>query len=115
MGLGVPAAKVAREQPGKRPVAVMCADCIAMALMKRPFAANGGERYFGTKLAYDHSGSRRRAHYCAKYRKKFPAIEIDEECIMAMGNRAIWAILWVIGIPLPILVVLYFLTGGGCS
>jgi hypothetical protein len=34
---------------------------------------------------------------------------------MAMGNRAIWAILWVIGIPLPILIVLYFLTGGGCG
>jgi len=34
---------------------------------------------------------------------------------MAMGNRAIWAILWVIGIPLPILIVLYFLTGGGCN
>jgi hypothetical protein len=23
--------------------------------------------------------------------------------------------LWVIGIPLPVLVVLYFLTGGGCG
>jgi hypothetical protein len=31
-----------------------------------------------------------------------------------MGNRAVWAILWVIGIPLPVLLVLYFLTGGGC-
>lgn len=26
-----------------------------------------------------------------------------------------WAILWLLGIPLPILIVLYFLTGGGCS
>jgi hypothetical protein len=34
---------------------------------------------------------------------------------IVMGNRAIWAILWVIGIPLPILLVLYFLTGGGCN
>jgi hypothetical protein len=34
---------------------------------------------------------------------------------MAMGNRAMWAILWVIGIPLPILIVLYYLTGGGCA
>jgi hypothetical protein len=34
---------------------------------------------------------------------------------MAMGNRAMWAILWVIGIPLPVLIVLYYLTGGGCG
>lgn len=34
---------------------------------------------------------------------------------MSMGNRAFWAFLWVIGIPLPLLVVLYFLTGGACS
>lgn len=34
---------------------------------------------------------------------------------MAMGNRAIFAFLWVIGIPLPILVVIYLLTGGGCG
>ena len=34
---------------------------------------------------------------------------------MGMGNRAVWAMLWVIGIPLPILVVLYLLTGGGCQ
>lgn len=33
---------------------------------------------------------------------------------MAMGNRAFWALLWVIGIPLPVLVVLYLLFGGGC-
>lgn len=26
-----------------------------------------------------------------------------------------WALLWLLGVPLPILVVLYFLTGGGCS
>ena len=32
---------------------------------------------------------------------------------MSMGNRAISAILWVIGVPLPVLIVLYFLTGGG--
>jgi hypothetical protein len=30
-----------------------------------------------------------------------------------MGNRLFWAFLWVIGIPLPILVVLYMLFGGG--
>lgn len=36
------------------------------------------------------------------------------DCVMAMGNRAIWALLWVLGIPLPILVIAYFLTGGGC-
>jgi hypothetical protein len=32
-----------------------------------------------------------------------------------MGNRAFWAILWVLGVPLPLLLVLYFLTGGGCN
>lgn len=32
-----------------------------------------------------------------------------------MGNRAFWAILWVLGVPLPLLLVLYFLTGGGCT
>lgn len=37
------------------------------------------------------------------------------EQIMSMGNRAIWAGLWVIGIPLPILVILYLVTGGGCN
>lgn len=34
---------------------------------------------------------------------------------MSMGNRAFWALLWVIGIPLPILIVLYLLTGGSCG
>lgn len=38
-----------------------------------------------------------------------------KERAMAMGNRAMWAILWVIGIPLPVLIVLYYLTGGGCA
>ena len=28
-----------------------------------------------------------------------------------MGNRLFWAMLWVIGIPLPILFVLYMLFG----
>ena len=32
-----------------------------------------------------------------------------------MGNRAMWALLWVIGVPLPILIILYYLTGGGCA
>ncbi|QDU28721.1 hypothetical protein ETAA8_38260 [Anatilimnocola aggregata] len=32
-----------------------------------------------------------------------------------MGSKAIWAFFWVIGVPLPVLIVLYFLTGGGCS
>jgi hypothetical protein len=35
--------------------------------------------------------------------------------VMSMGNRAVWAMLWVIGIPLPILIILYMLTGGGCN
>jgi len=26
-----------------------------------------------------------------------------------------WAVLWLLGVPLPILLVLYFLTGGGCN
>lgn len=30
-----------------------------------------------------------------------------------MGNRLFWAMLWVIGIPLPILFVLYMIFGGG--
>lgn len=34
---------------------------------------------------------------------------------MGMGNRAVWAGLWVLGIPLPILLVLYLVTGGGCG
>lgn len=34
---------------------------------------------------------------------------------MSMGNRAVWAMLWVLGIPLPILLVLYLITGGGCG
>jgi hypothetical protein len=34
---------------------------------------------------------------------------------MGMGNRAIWATLWVLGIPLPVLLVIYLLTGGGCG
>jgi hypothetical protein len=28
-----------------------------------------------------------------------------------MGNRLFWAALWVIGIPLPIVAILYFLFG----
>jgi hypothetical protein len=34
---------------------------------------------------------------------------------MAIGKRAVFALLWVIGIPLPILLIIYLLTGGGCS
>jgi len=30
-----------------------------------------------------------------------------------MGNRLFWAMLWVIGIPLPVLVILYLIFGGG--
>jgi len=26
-----------------------------------------------------------------------------------------WAVLWLLGIPLPVLLVLYLLTGGGCQ
>jgi len=26
-----------------------------------------------------------------------------------------WALLWLLGVPLPVLIVLYFLTGGGCG
>jgi hypothetical protein len=26
-----------------------------------------------------------------------------------------WAILWLLGVPLPILILLYVLTGGGCN
>ncbi|HEV7223550.1 MAG TPA: hypothetical protein VGN42_12665, partial [Pirellulales bacterium] len=26
-----------------------------------------------------------------------------------------WAVLWLLGVPLPILLVLYLLTGGGCN
>lgn len=32
-----------------------------------------------------------------------------------MGGRAFWALLWVIGIPLPVVLVLYMIFGGGCS
>ncbi len=34
---------------------------------------------------------------------------------MSMSNRAVWAFLWVIGVPLPVLILLYLLTGGGCT
>lgn len=34
---------------------------------------------------------------------------------MAMGNRAIFALLWVLGIPLPILVIAWLFFGGGCG
>jgi hypothetical protein len=30
-----------------------------------------------------------------------------------MSSRLFWAFLWVIGIPLPIVVILYMLFGGG--
>jgi len=32
-----------------------------------------------------------------------------------MGNRLIWAVLFVIGVPLPVLAIIYLLTGGGCG
>jgi hypothetical protein len=41
--------------------------------------------------------------------------QIHRSITVSMGNRAIWAFFWVIGVPLPVLVVLYFLTGGGCG
>jgi hypothetical protein len=31
-----------------------------------------------------------------------------------MGNKMFWALLWVIGIPLPVVVILYMIFGGGC-
>jgi len=31
---------------------------------------------------------------------------------IVMGGRMFWAALWVIGIPLPIVLILYFLFGG---
>ena len=34
---------------------------------------------------------------------------------MGMGNRGIWALLWVLGVPLPVLVIAYLLLGGGCQ
>ena len=34
---------------------------------------------------------------------------------MGMANRGIFALLWVIGIPLPIVAILYFFFGGGCG
>jgi hypothetical protein len=38
-----------------------------------------------------------------------------KEFAMAMGNRAIFALLWVLGIPLPILVIAWLFFGGGCG
>jgi hypothetical protein len=32
-----------------------------------------------------------------------------------MGNRAFFALLWIIGIPLPIVAILYMITNGGCG
>ena len=26
-----------------------------------------------------------------------------------------WAVLWLLGVPLPVLLVIYLLTGGGCN
>lgn len=34
---------------------------------------------------------------------------------MSTGKKSIFALLWIVGIPLPILVIVYFLTGGGCN
>lgn len=34
---------------------------------------------------------------------------------MGMANRGFFALLWVIGIPLPIVLILYFFFGGGCG
>jgi len=31
------------------------------------------------------------------------------------SGKAGWALLWLLGVPLPVLIVLYFLTGGGCG
>jgi hypothetical protein len=42
-------------------------------------------------------------------------IHFPRRAVMSMGNRAVWAALWVIGIPLPILLILYMITGGGCN
>lgn len=32
-----------------------------------------------------------------------------------MGGRAFWAMLWVVGVPLPVVLILYMVFGGGCS
>jgi hypothetical protein len=34
---------------------------------------------------------------------------------MGMGKKSIFAALWVLGVPLPLLIVVYFLTSGGCG
>jgi hypothetical protein len=34
---------------------------------------------------------------------------------MDTSSKLFWAFLWVIGIPLPVLIILYFITGGACS
>jgi hypothetical protein len=35
--------------------------------------------------------------------------------IMSTGKKSIFALLWVIGVPFPILAIIYFLTSGGCN
>jgi membrane protein insertase Oxa1/YidC/SpoIIIJ len=54
---------------------------------------------------------------------KWPSEISESECLFSiqrrrnqvMGNKMFWAFLWVIGIPLPVVVVLYMIFGGGCS
>jgi hypothetical protein len=38
--------------------------------------------------------------------------DVNSPGAVTMGNRFFWAMLWVIGIPLPILFILYMLFGG---
>jgi hypothetical protein len=39
----------------------------------------------------------------------------DENRKSEPSGKIGWAILWLIGVPLPILIILYVLTGGGCN
>ena len=42
--------------------------------------------------------------------------EIPSESLVSDRQGKVgWAILWLLGVPLPVLLVLYFLTGGGCN
>ena len=56
-----------------------------------------GAWFFGTTIAFD----------------PFTLANKASERGRHMGNRMFWAFLWVIGIPLPILFILYMLFGGG--
>ncbi|AMV33457.1 hypothetical protein VN12_15125 [Pirellula sp. SH-Sr6A] len=59
--------------------------------------------------------SHRTGSCCIGNRNSSESYLKEREQIMGMGKKSIFAALWVLGIPLPLLVIVYFLTSGGCN